>query len=278
MEEPKSSATKTLAIRAVSAIVAVILLIFPYFYFGNIGFQIVAAIVSLLALREVDRLLMQPQDGLGSRAILFLGCILIWFFAFRDPQRVFAIFILIEIFAYILLQWIHRRSLQPGEMRSLEMRVVMGLFYMGALPAFAQMILNLPLGDHWFYTTLAMVFAGDTFAYLVGVTFGKHKMIPAISPKKSYEGSLGGIFGTVLAAFILKSHLPAINDVLWFSFAFSLALMAQFGDFFESLLKRAVDAKDSGTLLPGHGGVLDRIDGVLFALPAVYLLASYVSN
>ncbi len=274
MADLKTSEKKTLLIRAVSAVAAVVFVVSPYLLFGNSGLKVTIWLASLLSLREVDRLLMLKEDGPMARGALALTCLLIWILAETQPQQIFPIFILAGILIYIILQWIHRNTLSAVAMRSLQMRAFLAVFYMGSLPAIAQLILNLPSGDAWFFSTLVLVFSGDTMAYLVGVTFGKTKMIPIVSPKKSYQGSLGGILGTLIAAAVTKPYLPEMSWELWLLFSFVLAITAQFGDFFESLLKRAVDTKDSGTLLPGHGGVLDRIDGVLFALPAIYFLAS----
>jgi phosphatidate cytidylyltransferase len=117
---------------------------------------------------------------------------------------------------------------------------------------------------------LAVVFSGDTCAYLVGVLFGKTKILPLVSPKKSLQGSLGGLLGSTLAAVVCWKFMFQDKDLdNLVVLAFVSGFIAQFGDFFESLLKRVADVKDSGSIMPGHGGVLDRIDGVLFASPVI---------
>jgi phosphatidate cytidylyltransferase len=130
-----------------------------------------------------------------------------------------------------------------------------------------------PMGHRWLLTALAIVWAADSGAYFAGRHFGKHKLSPRISPNKTVEGLVGGLvagiatglaFGWLAGASV--AQLPALALV-----AFATVLFSVVGDLFESLLKRHVGAKDSGTLIPGHGGILDRIDGVLAALP-VFLL------
>ncbi len=119
----------------------------------------------------------------------------------------------------------------------------------------------------------------DIGGYYVGCRFGKHKIWPSVSPKKSWEGAIGGLLLCALLCVIfglLQENvgigLPALPLPAWVPIGILLNLAAQFGDFFESALKRTLNIKDSGTILPGHGGVLDRIDSLLFVLPAFLLV------
>lgn len=125
----------------------------------------------------------------------------------------------------------------------------------------------------WLLTALAVVWAADSGAYFAGRAFGKHKLAPRVSPNKTIEGLVGGVIAGILAgigfsllAGVETAKLPALIAVTVVTVLFSVE-----GDLFESLLKRHVGAKDSGNLIPGHGGVLDRIDGVLAALPVFVL-------
>lgn len=128
-------------------------------------------------------------------------------------------------------------------------------------------------GHRWLFVAVALVWAADTGAYFVGRHYGKRKLSPRISPNKTVEGLLGGIVAGVAVAVAFAplagatmAQLPAVALVAFVAVAFSVV-----GDLFESLLKRHVGAKDSGDLIPGHGGVLDRIDGVIAALPVFAL-------
>ena len=125
------------------------------------------------------------------------------------------------------------------------------------------------------YSLLLGVFSflwmSDTFAYLFGRAFGKHKLLERISPGKTIEGFLGGLISTSILAFFVAPMLSADYSALqWAAFAMIVSTFGTLGDLFESFLKRSVGIKDSGTFLPGHGGILDRYDSLLFALPAVY--------
>lgn len=130
-----------------------------------------------------------------------------------------------------------------------------------------------PNGDRWLLVALAIVWAADTGAYFAGRAFGRHKLSPRISPNKTVEGFIGGmiagitagVIGALLAGASLR-QLPLVGLIAFIAVVFSVI-----GDLFQSLLKRHVGAKDSGNLIPGHGGILDRIDSVLAALPVFAL-------
>lgn len=124
-----------------------------------------------------------------------------------------------------------------------------------------------------------LIWATDTFAYYVGKNLGRHKLAPLISPKKTWEGAVGGAVGALLVAVVLK--LTVLAFLAWphvVAMALICGIVSQVGDLAESRLKRSVGAKDSGTLLPGHGGLLDRFDALLLAVPLVYLYLAYVAR
>lgn len=111
----------------------------------------------------------------------------------------------------------------------------------------------------------------DTAAYIFGSLFGKHRLIERISPKKSVEGFVAGIAFAVLSGYAFAYFFTDLSALVWMGFALVSALFGTIGDLFESLIKRNYGVKDSGHLIPGHGGILDRIDSLLIAIPAVYL-------
>lgn len=111
----------------------------------------------------------------------------------------------------------------------------------------------------------------DSFAYLTGMLIGRHRMFPRISPKKSWEGALGGFVFGLVAAWVLSGLYPEIDIFSWMISALLIMIFGTFGDFSESMIKRSLDIKDSGNILPGHGGLLDRFDAALLAAPAVFV-------
>lgn len=118
---------------------------------------------------------------------------------------------------------------------------------------------------------LLMLWANDTGAYLFGVKFGKRRLFERHSPKKSWEGFFGGVFTSLLVAYGMAELFPEMNLATWAGMAILISCFGTLGDLVESMLKRSLDAKDSGSFLPGHGGFLDRFDGLLIAAPVVYV-------
>lgn len=121
----------------------------------------------------------------------------------------------------------------------------------------------------------AFIWINDTGAFVVGVTFGKHRLFERISPKKSWEGFFGGLFFAMVAGYVASLFSPTISTIQWVGLALVVSTTATLGDLCESLLKRTLNVKDSGTLLPGHGGMLDRFDSVLLAAPAAVIYLAY---
>ena len=115
-----------------------------------------------------------------------------------------------------------------------------------------------------------LIWSSDTFAYLVGKFFGKHKMAPKISPKKTWEGYAGGVVLTLVFSYFVEMYQPQLRGN-WMVVGFLIAAFAPLGDLVESQLKRTFGVKDSGNIIPGHGGVLDRLDSFLICVPVVYL-------
>lgn len=123
---------------------------------------------------------------------------------------------------------------------------------------------------------MIFIWAQDSGAYFFGNIFGKTKMSPTISPNKTWEGTIGGVLSAQLMAFYASMLLPYFSLVEWGMIALVASVFGILGDLIESMFKRQMDVKDTGTLFPGHGGILDRFDAVIFAMPFVYLIMSFL--
>jgi len=116
-----------------------------------------------------------------------------------------------------------------------------------------------------------LIWANDTGAYLAGVSFGRHKLFERISPKKTWEGFLGGVITAVVIALLLSDWLGVVNKIQWVIVSVIISISGTYGDLIESMLKRSIGVKDSGNIMPGHGGFLDRFDSAIISFPLVYL-------
>lgn len=155
-------------------------------------------------------------------------------------------------------------------------KILLGLVYLCIPLSLLALIRNHPKGDMWIFFLLAVVFMSDTGAFYFGRFFGRHKLYPSVSPGKTWEGAVGGLLFSLIPAygFALFVSLYRWNwRILILTLAISIA--GQIGDLAESMLKRNCGVKDSGNILPGHGGILDRIDGLLFAIPLLYLYLTW---
>ncbi|WP_342606863.1 phosphatidate cytidylyltransferase [Syntrophotalea carbinolica] len=149
--------------------------------------------------------------------------------------------------------------------------LLFGFIYISIPLAHLALLRSQPHGIQWVLLVLMMVMLNDTCAYFTGTFFGRRKLYPSVSPKKSVEGAIGGLGGSVLAAGL--AHLtfaPWAALVPLLLLGLVVGVIAELGDLFESLLKRSFGVKDSGTLIPGHGGILDRLDSLMFAFPLTY--------
>jgi phosphatidate cytidylyltransferase len=148
---------------------------------------------------------------------------------------------------------------------------VAGPLYLGGLFGIISLLFHQPHGGEWVVLAMLYAFWSDTAGYFVGRAFGKHRLYVAVSPNKTVEGSVGGLFGALLGSLVAHFwFLPSLSLVAAILLAIVAAALGQLGDLCESLIKRSTGFKDSGTMLPGHGGFLDRVDALLFTSATVY--------
>lgn len=188
----------------------------------------------------------------------------------------------LNAFFYILILYLFCRIIFGREKCHIEdiAYTLLGIVYIPFLLSFAIMTRNLERGFEFIWLVLIGAIMTDVFAYFVGVTIGKNKIIPHISPKKTIEGSVGGAIGCMLIMVlygIVIMNRAGVVPISLYHFAvmgFLCGVVAQFGDWAASALKRYTGIKDFGNLIPGHGGIMDRVDSILFVSPLVYIYVS----
>jgi len=151
---------------------------------------------------------------------------------------------------------------------------IVAILCLSVVPLALQSLIHLyflPKGQALIVYLLCLVWAADIGAYLAGKQWGVHKMIPQVSPGKSWEGALGGLALVLLVAAIAFVYFQPAQPLLWFVLALIIMIVSVFGDLFVSILKRRCHLKDTGALIPGHGGLLDRLDSLIAALPFFYV-------
>jgi len=230
------------------------------------------ALVALLAALEYLSLIARIGFPIERYSFLVLVAFLEFVYIFFHGRHV-----ILAIGAAFLLPILWYLPQQNGVKRALA--AISGLLYLPWLLHFFYLIYRAPSYGGWLYAMLllVMVWSYDIGAFFVGSRFGQHPLAPSISPGKTVEGAIGGFLFTLFGANLTPIW---VHWIAWVPHIIALAILVsaatQAGDLFESKLKRLAGVKDSGELLPGHGGMLDRIDGLLFAIPAFYLYFHHV--
>ncbi len=209
----------------------------------------------------------QTLMGLLGSALLFGACFL---FVYFNNLVAFWVFILI-VSLIPVVEMYRKKANSFGNIAY----TFMGIVYV-ALPFSLLNFIVFPFGDVAFHWQILMgifilIWANDTGAYLVGVNFGKHRLFERISPKKSWEGSFGGALTTLLTGFIISRYFKDLNATEWLITSAIVIVFGSLGDLTESLLKRSIKVKDSGKIIPGHGGLLDRFDAILLISPVFFV-------
>ncbi|MEY3383083.1 MAG: hypothetical protein RLZZ17_821 [Actinomycetota bacterium] len=179
------------------------------------------------------------------------------------------LFVALPVVAIINLIWLLKKG--PSEYASRASASILMLLYLGLLPSFIFLLARDSDGFALISILVILVGVNDTFAYIAGVLLGKHKMAPRLSPKKSWEGFFGGLVATVIASSAAFHYL--LERSWWIGALMGLVgvIAATFGDLIESALKRDFGIKDMSSFLPGHGGMLDRLDSATFTAPALWI-------
>jgi len=253
--------------RLLAAAVGLAVLLPSIIYGGAVAVHIVAALASVVCVAEFAAMAF-PEDRYPSGAWLAL-CFGGWYGAvLYGPEG--STGVAVGLMALVTMIFVTLRPLDLASAADRTGRYLLGALWVGLL-AYLPLLRDLDQGLAWVFTVLVISWCGDTGGYFAGKYFGKHKLYPIISPKKTWEGVVGGMVLATAGLFVVRTvALPVLTVVDVLVLGPVLCLAGVIGDLSESMLKRALGVKDSGWILPGHGGLLDRIDSVLFVAPLLY--------
>jgi len=271
MEADRGSRMAELARRVVS--IAVLLPLFVWVLVAGPPwlFTVLVVAVGLLANWEFSRMFAHAGVPVLRDAGLVWGGLVT--LAFVRPERAGAAFALVVV--GLLVASLDSRAAGPTRWQRVAV-TLLGVCYVNWLLGHVLWLRALPDGLHWVLVLVWITWVGETAAYVVGTLVGRHKLAPVISPGKTVEGALAQFVASVLAAVTAGDWLfPGLQLRDALVVGVLLGVLGQVGDLAESALKRSVGTKDTGQVIPGHGGILDRIDGLLFNAPALFYYVTY---
>lgn len=272
-------AKSNLAVRLLTAAVVVPLLLALMFIGPVWGWYLLVLAASGIGAQELFGMT-HPKDriaqAIGIVMTLAVSTTVYWFS--HDPRALLTVLLVVPIVGILVPLW------RLGEIPSAGLRIMSGVagpLYIGALLTTIALLRRDQADDGPEYVVMTLTFAwlGDTGGYFFGRFLGKTKLYPAVSPKKTRAGFVGSLLGTLLGAVVASLwYLPAIPLAHALPLALVAGTLGQLGDLVESLLKRSTGIKDSGWIVPGHGGILDRLDAVLVVSPIVYLYTLWAAG
>lgn len=240
---------------------------------GNVLFAAILTI-SLIGVMELYRIFHINKTLLG--ALGYLACIVFDFLIIYHYEQ-YNMFLFISFLLLLMIIYVFSYPKYRIEQVSI---VLFGLFYVAIMLSYVYKVRMLDDGALLVWLIMIGAWGSDTCAYCVGVTIGKHKILPRLSPKKSLEGYIGGFVGAALLGFIFatvfKNQIVGVQNpqLAYAIICGASSFISQLGDLAASAIKRNYEIKDYGKLIPGHGGVLDRFDSIIFVAPIVYALAN----
>lgn len=264
--------------RLISGIVLVLLLL----ALGIAGGDVLlagSAVVSVVGVYELYRVFHLEKSLLG---VVGYAAVIVYYFGLKILGSMIGAEIFLFSMALLILLMAFYVFSFPKYQADQVMTVFFGIFYVAVMLSCIYLTRMLPNGRYLVWLIFLCSWGCDTCAYCVGVLIGKHKMAPVLSPKKSIEGAVGGVLGaallTLLYGWAFRQSMGSSVTDLFVMAAISAvgALISMVGDLAASAIKRNYQVKDYGTLIPGHGGILDRFDSVLFTAPIIYFLALYL--
>jgi len=250
-----------------------VLVMLSAFFFGQYVFLGFFSLLTLLCLSEFYKLIktanIHPQQfsGLIIGLVICAATASFWLHA---SFTTYFLALVIPLGVGVFFAELYRKTEKPFHQIAYTF---LGLIYT-LMPFVFFMSMAFLQGNFNFHLPLGFIlllWTNDTCAYLVGRKLGKNKLFERHSPKKTWEGFIGGIMATALAAGLISHYFPEIPSIHWIITALIISIFGTMSDLVESMLKRSINVKDSGSILPGHGGLLDRFDGLLLAVPLVFI-------
>lgn len=260
--------------RWVTALIAVPALFWIIARGGQTVFAVLIAAASLVGIIEYNRMVFTCGDQAEKNVVVIAALLfpLAAYWGNRELLLALAAFSVMAVFMLNLL-----RIRKNGLDMNVPARAVLGIIYIPLLISHLILIRALPSGYLWVFYVLVVAFAGDVAAYYVGRSLGKGKLLFEVSPGKTVEGTLGLIIGSTIGSIVFMTcffpSIPLFHKVF---LGLAGGVIGQLGDLTESALKREAGIKDSGALLPGHGGILDRLDCLLFISPFVFYYREFI--
>ncbi|MCB9764870.1 MAG: phosphatidate cytidylyltransferase [Alphaproteobacteria bacterium] len=255
--------------RLLAALVGLAIILPALIWGGPIAADIVVGLVLLIGIDEYAGMAFPERRAWALAGLVPVGLGFYLAVIYGPPGSVMATSVL---GALLLMVMVLFRREPVDDAADAVARLVLGVVWIPALLVFLPLVRRVEHGIAWIFLVLAITWLGDTGGYFAGRFFGKHKLYPKVSPKKTWEGVAGGVALAVVGAFIVRAvGLPDLTVAECVALGVVLDLLGVVGDLVESLLKRSFGVKDSGWIMPGHGGILDRIDGLLFTVPVLYL-------
>lgn len=259
--------------RLITGVVFVVLLLSTIFLSSD-AFDFLFMTFGLICLYEYKRLV--SLKGYH----IFIAYLALWWayiYLIKDQTPILILLLLTITVDFALLVYLFSKK---ERLFNTIQKFIIGLFYIGGGCIFLTMI---PYKNNDFAHLLIMgvfilIWVNDSFAYLVGMSIGRTKLYPAVSPKKTIEGSIGGLVFAIIAAYFIAKYDTSLTSIQWITLAVVIVVMGSLGDLVESKFKRIAGVKDSGAILPGHGGMLDRLDSLVFAAPFAYLTLNIFIN
>lgn len=260
--------------RWITGIIAIPILFGIIAYGGQEAFAVLIIVASLAGMQEYNRMAFGQGLSLEKMETLIIALFILLTSFYANLPLLLAV-LTFAVMTVLILNLLRIRK--QGLDMSHAGRVILGILYIPLLMAHFILIRQTQSGVLWIFFILVMAFAGDTAAYYIGRRLGKRKLLPEVSPGKTVEGTIGLVAGSIAGCLLFKLFFFPMLPV---AHAAVLGLVGsvtgQLGDLSESVLKRAAGVKDSGTLLPGHGGILDRLDCLMFITPFVYYYQEFV--